>query len=184
MQTGGIRLNDFTQNEGTGYFDSAVKVESSHHGFNAVGEECAVTAAPAAFFAASEQHVVAKFEPRGYEAQMVAADQFGTEAGKRTFAKVRVSMAQIFSDQEADDGVAEELQLLVIRAGVRAVVRGCFGLCGLGRFSLGKMLGRMLDRMLGRMVFMGQRTMRESALQQLGVSKAMAEQRFEFWHAR
>ena len=57
---------------------------------------------------------------------MAAADEGGTEAGELALAGAGEALEEGFGGEEAEDGVADELQLLVIGggAGERLVVAG------------------------------------------------------------
>ena len=169
-QTGSNGIDDLAHDKGTRRLDSGVEIERADHGFDAVGEEGILMAASAAFFSAAEEHVVAEFQPAGHRAQLAAADQFRAQPGQRAFIQFGIAPAQRFSNQQAHDGIAKELKLFVVGAGIRSVdhARRRGTACGFGRLRSGEAL------------LIGQRTMREGACEQLGLCEAMPEQQFEF----
>ena len=127
-------LDDFTKDEAARGFNAAIEIERGHDGFNAVGEQSVFFAASAALFSAAEEHVRAEVEARGYLTEMFAADQLGAQTSERPFVQLGIATAEILSDEEADDGVAEKFELLIVGAGI--IGSGCF------RFSEPLLIGK------------------------------------------
>jgi hypothetical protein len=127
-------------------------------------------ASSAALFSAAEEHILPEIQAGGYRAQLAAADQFRAQPGQRAFIQFGIAPAQRFGNQQTHDGIAKELKLFVVGAGIRSVDHACRRgtTCGFGCLCPGEAL------------LIGQRTMREGAPEQLGLCEAMPQQDFEF----
>ena len=123
-------LDDVLFDEGAGGVESAVEVEGGDDGFEGVGEQGGLLAAAALLFSAAEAEVSAEVDAGGDFAEMTAADEGGAEAGELAFARGGEAVEEGFGDGQAEDGVAEELELLVVGGGVGERVG--FGLVGEG----------------------------------------------------
>lgn len=148
-------LENFPQDEAAGGPEATVEVKSCHDSFDAICEQGGFFASAAALFTASEEHVFAEVEARGDLAKVLAADEFGAEAGKLAFAQLGIAAAEVFGDEEADDGVAEELKLLVV------------GGCAVGGVEPGEL------------PLVGERAVGEGANEQIRLRKFVLEQSFD-----
>jgi hypothetical protein len=111
-------LDDVFFDEGAGRGETAVEVESSDDGFERVGKKSRLSAAAALFFPAAKKKERAEIDASCDFAEMVAADERGTEASEFTFARGWKSAEERLGDGEAKDGVADELELFVVGAGI------------------------------------------------------------------
>jgi hypothetical protein len=111
-------LDDVLFDEGAGGVEAAIEVEGCDDGFEGVGEECGLAAAAALFFAATEAEERAEVDASGDLAEVAAADEGGAEAGQFAFARGGEAMEERFGDDEAENGVTDELKLFVVGGGV------------------------------------------------------------------
>ncbi len=114
---------NFALDEGSGGFQAGVEVEGRYEGFDDVGEEGGVGAGVIVLRGVAEKEVGAELEAGADLAEMPAADYGGAEAGERTFAMRGEASVEGLGSEEAEDGVADELELLVILGGI-------FRICG------------------------------------------------------
>ena len=98
--------------------EAAVEVEGGDDGFKGVGEQGGLATASTGLLSAAEADVVAEADAGGDVAEMTAADEGGAETGELALAGVGEAAEEGFGCEEAEDGVADELKLLVIGAGV------------------------------------------------------------------
>ena len=136
-------LDDLFLDEAAGGGESAVEVEGGDDGFERVGEDGGFAASSAVLFATAEEDVVAEADAEGDVAEVTAADDGGAEAGELALAGVGEALEEGFGGEEAEDGVADEFELLVVGAGVGGgageglVVAGGIGLVGEGTVGEG-----------------------------------------------
>jgi len=129
-------LDDLLFDEAASGGEASVEVEGGDDGFECVGEDGGLATAFAVLFAAAEQDVVAEADAESDVAEVTTADDGGAEAGEFALAGVGKALEEGFGGEEAEDGVADELELLVIGArvggggGERLVVLGGIGLVG------------------------------------------------------
>jgi hypothetical protein len=98
--------------------EAAVEVEGGDDGFEGVGEDGGFAAASAVLLTTAEADVVAEADAEGDVAEVTAADDGSAEAGEFTLTRVREALEEGFGGEEAEDGVADKLELLVVGAGV------------------------------------------------------------------
>jgi len=116
--TGGILCggdgHDYTVDNASGLVETAVEVDSSENGFDCVGEEGAFLAATGEFFAASELEAVAEVDGAGDADEMGGGDDAGLVDAEVAFGEFGVVTEEVFADQEAENGIAEEFELFVV----------------------------------------------------------------------
>ena len=127
---------------------AGVEVEGGDDGLEGVREQGGFGAAAAALLALAEAEAGAEVEAEGHLAEVAAADDGGAEAGELALAGVGEAAVEGLGDDQAEDGVAEELELLVVGARV------------------GEALGVGL---------VGERAVGEGELEQRGVLEGVAE---------
>ncbi len=147
-------LDDVSFDEGASGVEAAVEIEGGDDGFKGVGEKRGLSAAAALFFAAAEAEERAEVDAGGDLAEVAAADERGAEASQFALAGSREAAEEGFGNDEAKDGVADELELFVVGGGV------------------GERLGIGL---------VGERAVGEGPGEQLGPAKGMIEQRGRSW---
>ncbi len=118
LERGQSGLDDFFFNEAASGGEAAVEIEGGDDGFERIGEERGLAAASAGFFTAAETDVVAEADSGGDVAEVAGGDYGGAEAGELAFAEVREALEEGFGGEEAEDGVADEFELLVVGGGV------------------------------------------------------------------
>ena len=111
-------LDDVLFDEGAGGVEAAIEVEGGDDGFEGVGEQGGLAAAAALFFAATEAEERAEVDAGGDLAEVAAADEGGAETGQFALAGGGEATEEGFGDDEAEDGVADELELFVVGGGV------------------------------------------------------------------
>ena len=111
-------LDDVLFDEGAGGVEAAVEIEGGDDGFKGVGEKCGLPAAAALFFAAAEAEERAEVDASGDLAEMTAADERGAETSQFALAGGGEAAEERFGDDEAENGVADELELFVVGGGV------------------------------------------------------------------
>ena len=136
VEVGHRWLDDVALDEGASGVETAVEVKSSDDGFESVGEQRGLLTTAALLFAAAEAKHGSEADAFGDVAEVTAADERGTEAGKFALACVWESAVEAVGDRETEDGVADELQLLVVGGGSRGSVG--VGLVGEGAVSEGE----------------------------------------------
>jgi hypothetical protein len=138
VEFGQCGFDDLFFDEATGGGESTVEVEGGDDGLECVGEDGGLAAATALLFSAAEEDVVAETDAEGDVPQVAAADEGGSEAGEFTLTGGGEALEEGFGGEEAKDGVADELQLLVIGggAGERVVFPG--GICLVGERTMGE----------------------------------------------
>jgi hypothetical protein len=120
-------LNDMPFDEGAGSVEAAVQVEGGDDSFEGVGEQRRLSAAACSFFAAAKTKERAEIDASRYFAKMAPADEGGAEPCEFALARVWEAAEESFGDDEAKDGVADELELLVVVGGVGERIRFGFG---------------------------------------------------------
>jgi len=142
-------LDDVPLDEGAGSVQAAIEVEGGDYGFECIGEKGWLLAASTLFFSAAEPEHGSEADALSYLAEVAAADERGAEAGEFALAGVRELTVEAVGDCKAKDGVADELKLLIVGGG-----------CG-GSFGVG---------------LVGQGTMGEGELQELGTAEVVVEE--------
>jgi hypothetical protein len=138
-----------------------VEIHGRQNGLQRVDLEGSLVAAATHFLAAAEFEVAADFQFFGSEDQMLFADKVGPQFRKLAFGKIREALVQLLAGYEAENRVAEELQLLV-------VTNGDF-------FSFGQVL---------RLRLAGEGAMGQGKFQQSAIAELVAESGFEFSQIR
>ena len=147
-------FDDVLFDEGAGGGEAAVEIEGGDDGFEGVGEEGGLSAAAAVFFAAAEAEERAEVDAGGDFAEVAAADEGGAKPGEFALAGAGEAPEEGFGDSEAEDGVADELELFVIGGGV-----------GEG-FGIG---------------LVGERAVGQGPVEEIGLLEAMIEERRRSW---
>lgn len=119
----GESLDDMSVDEVAGDFESAVKVESGNQGLVGVGEKSPLGTASAHLFAAAETEIAAEMKHFGGFVQPLGTDEVGFAFGKTAFGQTGIEGDKLLSDEESEDGIAEEFQLLVIAKNARSGYR-------------------------------------------------------------
>jgi hypothetical protein len=138
-------LDDMPLDEGAGGGEAAVKIERGDDGFEGVSEQGWLLAAATLLFSATEEKEVSQADAGGHIAEVVAADERGAEAGEFSFSGGREATEERFGDGETEDGVADELQLLVVGGGIE---RG-FGVGFVCEGSMGECPGEQFGALEG-----------------------------------
>jgi hypothetical protein len=112
-------LDDLFFDEGAGGGETSVEIEGGDDGLEGIGEEGGLAAAAAGVLSAAEAQEGAEADAGGDRGEVTAADERGAETGELTFAGVGEAEEESFGDEEPEDGVADELELLVVGGGVR-----------------------------------------------------------------
>ena len=105
----------------------AVDVHRADDGLEGVGQDRGLVPAAGHLLAAAEPHVGAEVELAGHPGQGPHLDYRGPQLGQLPFGQVRVVAEQGVGHDQAEDGVAEELQPLVRRGVVVLVGEGAVG---------------------------------------------------------
>lgn len=88
------------------------------------GEQGRPSAAATERLALPQEEVLAKLDPAGEAGEAARADDGGPTGGQDSLVVLGVACVQRLGDDEADDGVAEELEALVVAGGlVRMLVQ-------------------------------------------------------------
>jgi hypothetical protein len=111
------RFDDLFFDEGAGGGESSVEIEGGDDGFEGVGEESGLATAAAGVLSATEAKEGAEADAGGDGGEVTAADERGAETGELTFAGVGEAAEECFGDEQPEDGVADELELLVVGGG-------------------------------------------------------------------
>jgi hypothetical protein len=107
--------------------DAGVEVEGGDEGFDGVGEESAFGAPAGKLFATTKEEMVTETKLDGDVVEVAGTDEVGFELGEATFGVGGVTADERFADEEAEDGVAKELELFVVVLAFGAVGRGFEG---------------------------------------------------------
>jgi hypothetical protein len=149
-------LDDLLLDEAASGGEATVQVEGGDNGFYGVGKEGWLAAASTGLFAAAEADVVAEADPGGDVAEVAGGDDGGAEPGELAFAEPGEALEEGFCGEQTEDGIADELELLVVGTGVmeRGLQTGGFG---------------------GLVVLVGERTMGKGPEEELGSLEAMVK---------
>ena len=109
--------------------EAAAEVDGADHGLDGVGEDRGLVAAAGGLLAAAELDVLAEADAAADLGQRAGVDDRGAQLGQPALGEVGVGAVERLGDDDAEHGVAEELQPLVGRqaavlVGVRAVGQG------------------------------------------------------------
>ena len=91
-----------------------IEIESREHGFKAVGEQHGLAAAAVAFLPAAKAQMIAQMQRLRDIAKMPAADQRGTQPSEVAFLKIGKRFVERLRDEQAEYGIAQKLELLVV----------------------------------------------------------------------
>lgn len=105
-------------------FGSGVEPEGADEGFEGVGEVGRGVAAAGAFFAAPEAEVGAEAEGSGDAGEGGFVGQAGADFGEASFVPGGLRQEEVFGGDEAEGGVAEEFEPLVVGGGVGGMLGG------------------------------------------------------------
>ena len=109
--------------EAAGRLQAAVAVQGGHHGFDGIRQQGLLLPAAGLFFPGPQPQIAPQLQALGHLAQVAGADQVGLDAGKFPFAQSREAGTERVAHEEAQDGVAQELHLLVVGGGGRRTAR-------------------------------------------------------------
>jgi hypothetical protein len=161
--------HDAAAGEGSDGVEPAVEEERGQHCLHGIGKDGAFAAEAAALLAAAEAQVAPEIDGGGHLGHVLAADQLGAHAGQLALLPLGVGLEESLGDDQAKDGVAEELEALVVFSG-----RGFGVAVSSGQPACGS--------------FIGQRAVGERAEQELAAGKGMSQCGFQFdqfsFHAR
>lgn len=96
---------------------AAVEEDGAEECFVGVGEVGLAVAAAGGFFAAGEDEVFAEGDAFGLRGEGAAIDHLGAGFGEGAFADVGEAVVEFGGEDEAEDGVAEEFEALVVGEG-------------------------------------------------------------------
>ena len=105
------------------------EVDRADHGLDGVGQDRRLVATAGGLLAATELDVLAEADHAGDLGERAGVDDGGAELGQPALGEVGVEQVERLGDDDAEHGVAEELEALVGRqpavlVGVRAVRQG------------------------------------------------------------
>ena len=99
--------------ESEGLFASAGDEGRADEGFDGVGEDRVLVPASGQLLTLAQQNVLADSVPAGDRCQRARVDDGRTHLGQLAFGQIRVVVEQRLGGDEAQNGVAEELEALV-----------------------------------------------------------------------
>ncbi len=112
------RLDEMLLDELLGGFGACVEIESCGDGFERVGEKRGLAAAAGLLLTFAEEEIFSEVEAGGDFGERLAADECGAKAGELAFAGVGEETVEGLGDEEAEDGVANELECARCRCGL------------------------------------------------------------------
>lgn len=118
----------FTEEETAGGLEATIHVNRPDNAFEGVGQCGRPVAAAAGFLAPSHHEVVAEPQFAREDAERGTGDESGAQFGQAAFAEIREQAEEVLGDDQLDDGVAEELQALVVKCVGLALKRNA-GVC-------------------------------------------------------
>ena len=138
-----------------------IEIDGGDDGLCGVGQQGGLVAAPVLLGAFAEEEKLGEAEGFAEACHALAADQSGAHTGEFAFGAVRELAVEGFGDDEAEDGVAEEFELLVVGSGGIFVLgeESVFGLAAAG--------------------FVGEGTVGEGEAEQSWVGEGVAEELLE-----
>ena len=99
--------------ETAGAGEPAIEEDGADDRFVDVGQVRRASAAAAGLLAAPQQQPIAQLQPPARLRQGVAAHQMRAQLGQLALVLVRVGVVKLVSDDQAENGIAEELHALV-----------------------------------------------------------------------
>ena len=143
------------QQQIAGRFHAAIQIHRREYGLECVYEKALLGTTAGGFLTAAQLQIAAEFELVGDGEQVRGADQVILQEGKLALGETLKAMEKRFAYQQAEDGVSQELEALVIRLSFLGL--NAHGLC-----------------------LVGAGTVRNSTGQQRTVREAIAEGALEF----
>jgi hypothetical protein len=140
LEIGEGRLDDMALDKGTGHLESTVEIEGGYDGFEGVGEQGGFLAASALLFSSAEAEHGSETDALGDGPKVAAADERGAEAGEFSLASVGEAAVEAFGNSQAEDSIADELELFVVRCGTKEGFRAGF----VGERTMGEGEGKQI----------------------------------------
>src|SRR6266516_1828894 len=103
-----------TQNELSGRVVTAVEEDRAQQRFQRVGQRRRTLACAAGFFAATEDEMLADAEAAGFGGKRAAVDHLSAGFGQGSFAEAGKFFVELAGQDQAEHGVAEKFQALVV----------------------------------------------------------------------
>ena len=113
-QTFGGFAHHLAADEGPHRLQAAIEKQRAHHSFHGIRKHGALAAQAAALFAAAQTQMLAQANRLGHLRHVLAADQPGANAGQFAFAPLRMQSEQRLGHHQAQHGVAEKFQALIV----------------------------------------------------------------------
>ena len=107
-------VHDKPEHKGAGGFDAAVQIDRRDDRLKGVGQDAGAVPAAGLLLALAEEHVRAEVQFPGEVAAGFLADRGGAELGELPLRHVAEVVEEGVRGDEAEDGVAEELEALVV----------------------------------------------------------------------
>lgn len=146
--------HDLMYDEEANRLDAAIQVNGSNQSFQGIGEKGLFSPSSAHFLAAPQEQVGAQIETQRDLMKVGGAHQVRLPFRESSFGISRVARDQLFADQEAENGIAQKFELLVV------------------------------GRPLFRLFLMNARLVRERPLQQAAILEMMTENSLENFDLR
>src|SRR5512135_819660 len=96
------------------FLQARIQVYGCHYRFQSIYQQGSLAAPPALFLAPAQGQVVAQVQFAGYPHQVPPAYQVGAQLREVPFLEFRITAVELFAGYEAQHGIAQELELLVI----------------------------------------------------------------------
>ena len=125
-------LGEQALHQGAGGDEAAVLEGGADQGLEGVGQDRGAQGAAAAGLALAQAEQLGQAELQGGAVQAVLAHQVGADAGQVALVGVAEAVEQEAGDGQAQDGVAEELETLVVVGAEAAVGQGPLQEAGVG----------------------------------------------------
>lgn len=103
--------------------EAAIEKNRAEDRFERVGQGGLLLASAAGFFAATEDQVAANLETSRLIREATAVDHLRTRFGERPFADGREFIVELLREDQAEHGVAEKFEALIVRGGRGGFVR-------------------------------------------------------------
>ena len=117
-----MRVLQLAAQEGFGRFEPAVQIDGGDQRLVAVGQQRLLEAAAGLLLAAAQDQMLAEPELLGMPRQRLRRDDGGLDLRLLAFVVVRVLMEQRVGHDQAEHGVAEKLERLVVGHAARRIL--------------------------------------------------------------
>ena len=114
LHLGQFRLHNYAHNKVSRHQPAAIEIECRQDSFQCVDLQARLVAATAFFFAAAETHVMSDLQLLGYAQQMPLSYKMSAKLRKLPFLEFRKAMEQRLTGDQAEHGISEKLEHLVI----------------------------------------------------------------------